>query len=53
MQEIKLPVDLVNAIMGYLGKRPFEEVLQLIQAVQTAAKDQNNAPIPSTEPPAQ
>ena len=40
MQEIKLPVDLVNAIMGYLGKRPFEEVFQLIQAVQNAAKEQ-------------
>ena len=50
MQEIKLPVDLVNAIMGYLGKRPFEEVFQLIQAVQTAAKDQQqNDPNATTQ----
>ena len=40
MQEIKLPVDLVNAIMGYLGERPYREVFQLIQAVQKAAKEQ-------------
>ena len=40
MTEIKLPVDLVNAIMGYLGERPYREVFQLIQAVQNAAKEQ-------------
>jgi len=35
--KISLPVDLVNAILGYLGKRPYEETYQLINAVQTQA----------------
>lgn len=35
--KISLPVELVNAILGYLGKRPYEETYQLINAVQTQA----------------
>lgn len=36
-QKIGLPIDLVNRILGYLGKQPYEEVFQLINAVQTQA----------------
>ena len=36
-QKLSLPVDLVNAVLGYLGKRPYEETYQLINAIQTQA----------------
>ena len=38
--EIKLTVATVNQILGYLGTRPYQEVFQLIQAIQEAAKPQ-------------
>lgn len=36
--ELRLPIEVVNQILGYLGTRPYQEVYQLIQAVQDAAK---------------
>jgi len=36
--KLQLPVELVNQILGYLGSKPYQEVYQLIQAVQEAAK---------------
>jgi len=44
MDEIKLPTQLVNAIMQYLGSRPFVEVAGLIQAVQQEAGKQGAQP---------
>jgi len=38
--DIKLSVNTVNQILGYLGTRPYQEVFQLIQAIQEAAKPQ-------------
>ena len=38
--DIKLSVNTVNQILGYLGSRPYQEVVQLIQAIQEAAKPQ-------------
>jgi hypothetical protein len=38
MDKITLPVNLVNAVLGYLGKRPYEETFQLIAAIQEEAK---------------
>ena len=35
---LTLPIDTVNAILGYLGTRPYQEVYQLISAIQDAAK---------------
>jgi hypothetical protein len=40
MEKITLSTALVNQIMGYLGTRPFQEVFQLITAVQDEAKAQ-------------
>ena len=40
MESIKLSTQLVNAIMQYLGTRPFAEVFQIIEAVQKEAKEQ-------------
>ena len=36
--KLELDTDLVNQILGYLGTRPYQEVYQLIQATQEAAR---------------
>jgi len=35
---LQLPIELANQIIGYLGTRPYQEVFQMIQAMQDAAK---------------
>jgi hypothetical protein len=48
MNEIKLSTNLVNAILQYLGSRPYADVFQLVEAIQKEAKTQqtvDNAPI--------
>lgn len=40
MDEIKLSTQLINAILQYLGSKPFVEVTQLIQAIQAEAAKQ-------------
>ena len=39
--EIKLKTDLVNAILQYLGSRPYVETFQLISAIQKEAEAQS------------
>jgi len=34
MEKVSLSVQLVNAVMQYLGTKPFQEVFQIIEAVQ-------------------
>lgn len=48
MNEIKVPVEVLNAILGYLGTRPYQEVFVHIQALQDIAKGQLNPTEPST-----
>lgn len=36
--KLQLPIETVNQLLGYLGARPYQEVYQLIQAIQDAAK---------------
>ena len=38
MDKVTLSTTLVNNIMAYLGTRPFQEVFQLIEAVQKEAQ---------------
>jgi hypothetical protein len=38
MEKISLSLNLVNQIMGYLGSRPYQEVFQLVNAMQDEAK---------------
>ena len=38
-----LSTQLVNAIIGYLGARPYQEVFQLIDSLQKEAKDQQES----------
>lgn len=40
--------DLINAILGYLGKQPYVEVAGMIQAIQQEAKQQGQ-PEPSKD----
>lgn len=35
---LQLPIETANQLLGYLGSRPYQEVYQLIQAIQEAAK---------------
>lgn len=51
MNEIKLSTQLLNAVLQYLGNRPFVEVAGLIQAIQKEA-EQQGAPQPEAEKPA-
>jgi hypothetical protein len=41
MKELTLPIDLANAILQYLGQRPYQEVAQLIAEIQKAAQAQS------------
>lgn len=45
MQEVKLPVNLVNNILAYLGTQPYQEVYNLVHTIQAIAKEQ----LPQTE----
>jgi hypothetical protein len=36
--KLQLSIELANQLLGYLGTRPYQEVFQLIEAIQEAAK---------------
>jgi hypothetical protein len=36
---MKISDQLINSILGYLGTRPYQEVFQLIEAVQREARE--------------
>lgn len=36
--KIAISTPLLNAILGYLGARPYQEVFQLVEAIQKEAK---------------
>lgn len=41
--EVKLSLELANIIIGYLGKRPYEEVYQIIQRMEAEHKTNRDA----------
>jgi len=43
MEKITLSIQLMNQVMGYLGTRPYQEVFQLVEALQAEAKAQAQA----------
>jgi hypothetical protein len=45
---MKISDQLINSILGYLGTRPYQEVYQLIDAVQKEARD-----VVPVDPPAE
>ena len=44
MEKLQISTQLLNNILGYLGDRPYKETYQLIEAIQTEAKNQSPAP---------
>jgi len=44
MDKITLTTELINAIMQYLGSKPFSEVAGLIAEVQKQASEQGAVP---------
>ena len=38
--KLSLSVNLLNSVLAYLGLRPYQEVFQLIDALQKEAKEQ-------------
>ncbi len=50
MKEITLTLDLVNALMNYIGTRPYAEVHHLISEVQRQAAGQLEQEQVNTEP---
>jgi hypothetical protein len=49
---VVLPLDLVNAVFQYLGTKPFQEVHQLVGAIQQAVQPQLAAPNEADAPAA-
>jgi len=45
MDKITFSTQLVNAVLGYLGARPYQEVFQLIEGLQNEAKSQVQAAV--------
>ena len=43
MEKLQISTQLLNQLMAYLGTRPYQEVFQLIDAIQKEAKEQ---PVP-------
>jgi hypothetical protein len=44
MEKLQISAQLLNQIAGYLGTRPYQEVFQILQALQEEAKAQAPAP---------
>ncbi len=47
MDKLIISTPLLNSILGYLGSRPYQEVYQLIEALQNEAKNQPTQEAPS------
>jgi hypothetical protein len=43
MEKANLSVNLINAILHYLGQRPYVEVMNLINAIQQEVKEKEDA----------
>ena len=46
---LQLPIETANQLLGYLGTRPYQEVFQLIQAIQDAAKPPETPEAPKAD----
>ena len=50
MDKVILSIETTNKIMGYLGTRPYQEVFQLIEAIQKEAVTPAPVAEPETQP---
>ena len=48
MSEYKISLETLNAVLAYLGSRPYQEVFNLIKAVQDEASKQIAPPVGDT-----
>lgn len=48
--KITLTLNLVNAVLQYLGTRPYQEVFPIVQEIQAQAIPQVPTPNPANEP---
>jgi len=46
MEKITLSVNLINAVLQYLGTQPYQNVYQLVEAMQKEAKQQTEVKEP-------
>jgi len=53
MEKVTLSTQLVNALLQYLGQRPFVEVQQLINGIQQEAQAQAAPAAPAEAPAAE
>lgn len=51
MENIQISTQLANAILAYLGARPYQEVFQLISALQQEAQSQAKPQVPEIDTP--
>lgn len=42
MEKLQFSAQLINAILGYLGTRPYQEVFQLIEGIQKEVQENQN-----------
>jgi hypothetical protein len=49
MEKITIQINLVNAVLQYLGTRPYGEVFQIIEAIQKEAKEQTPQEVKAEE----
>ena len=47
--KLQISSQLLNAIIGYLGTRPYQEVYQMVQALQNEVANQPAPPAPPQE----
>lgn len=40
MDKVNISLNLLNALLAYLSKKPYEEVVQLVAAIQQEYKEQ-------------
>ena len=52
MEKLQISAQLLNAVIGYLGTRPYQEVFQLVEAMQKEAQATTN-PISTSETPSE
>jgi len=48
-EKITVSTQLLNAMLGYLGGRPYQEVYQLVEAIQKEAREAREATAPAAE----
>ena len=46
-RDIALKLSLINAVLNYLGTRPYGEVFQIVQEIQAQAAPQVKTPEPA------